>query len=272
MQTELPYGLPAVTNQMTFADYLTVPAISNSRLKLMRKSAAHCAAGEDPKAQRKPSLRRGSLLHTLALEPAHVFTRYRVKPDGMNFSTKAGMAWRDETEPGLEIVTQAERRTAERQADNLRAVPEIGSLLSTGMSEVSFFWIDAETGLLCKGRADWVFRNAAGVILLDLKTCEDASPETFPKACARYGYHMQCAWYSDGWAAATGDTVLGFVFGAVESGWPHVAAAYMLDDESTAKGRAESRRLLNYYAECQERDVWPGYQTAIQSITLPAWA
>lgn len=257
---------------LSFPDYLAAPAVSNSALKLLRKSPAHLAAGRDPDEQQKPSLRRGSLLHTLTLEPHLMASRYRVKPDGMSFSTKEGKAWREETPAGVEIVTQAETRAANRQARHLRAVPEIGALLGEGQAEVSFFWVDEQTGLRCKGRADWVHRTEAGVILLDLKTAEDASPDIFPKACARYGYHMQAAWYADGWTAATGDPVLGFVFGAVESGWPHVAAAYMLDDESTTKGRAESRRLLNRYAECREADTWPGYQTAIQSITLPAWA
>ena len=257
---------------MSFADYLAVPAMSNSGLKLMRKSPAHYIAGQDPDAEQKPSLRRGSLLHTLVLEPHTMVARYRVKPEGMNFATKDGKAWRDETPEGVEIITAAEHRTAQRQAKNLRAVPEIAALLGDGSSEVSFFWLDESTGQTCKGRADWVFRTPAGVILLDLKTTEDASPEGFSRASARYVYHMQAAWYSDGWHRATGDNVLGFVFGAVESGWPNVAQAYMLDDEATEKGRAECRALLNRFAMCRDADTWPAYAEAIQPITLPAWA
>jgi hypothetical protein len=191
----------------------------------------------------------------------------------MNFATKEGKSWRDSVAEGLEIVTSAEYRTATRQAIALGAVPEVAALLGgAGAAEVSFFWADPETGITCKGRADWVFRTDGGVILLDLKTTEDASPEAFGRSCARYGYHMQAAWYSDGWAACTGDNVLGFVFGAVESGWPHIAQAYMLDDDSTMKGRAENRRLLNQYAACLDSDTWPGYATEVHSINLPAWA
>lgn len=257
---------------MSFADYLAVPAVSNSGLKLLRKSPAHFQAGQDPDAKQKPSLRRGSLLHTLVLEPETLATRYRIKPEGMNFATKEGMVWRKETPAGIEIVTEAEHKAAKRQADNLRAIPEIAALLGEGQSEVSFFWIDPATGIYCKGRADWVYRVAAGVILPDLKTTECAEPDAFAKACARYGYHMQAAWYSDGWHEATGDNVLGFVFGAVESVWPHVAAPYMLDDESIDKGRAECRRLLNLFDKCKTTNQWPGYVESIQPISLPAWA
>lgn len=256
----------------SFADYLAVPAMSNSGLKLMRKSPLHYIAGQEPDSEAKPSLRRGSLLHTMVLEPHALADRYRIKPDGMNFATKEGKAWRDATPSGVEIVTDAEHKSAMRQASNLRALDEIGALLGSGQAEVSFFWIDPLTGVHCKGRADWVFRTAAGVILLDLKTTEAADPASFSRACARYGYHMQAAWYSDGWKEATGDEVLGFVFGAVESAWPHVAAPYMLDDESMDKGRAECRQLLNLYAQCLATNKWPGYVETIHPITLPAWA
>lgn len=261
-----------VCANMSFADYLAVPAMSNSALKLLRKSPAHYIAGRDPNEEQKPALRRGSLLHTLVLEPEYMPIRYRVKPEGMSFATKDGKAWREAMPEGVEIVTEAEHYAAQRQAQNLRNVPEIGSLLGAGVSEVSFFWTDEATGVLCKGRADWVFSTTSGVVLLDLKSTEDASPERFGMSCARYGYHMQAAWYSDGWKQAAGRDVLGFVFGAVESAWPHVAAPYMLDDDAISKGRAECRRLLGTYAECLEADHWPAYTDAIQTITLPAWA
>lgn len=257
---------------MSFTDYLAAPAISNSGLKLLRKSPAHFRAGQDPAAPQKPSLRRGSLLHTLVLEPQTLLERYRVKPEGMNFSTKAGRAWRDETPQGVEIVTDAEFKAATRQAAHLRAVPEIAALLDSGEAEVSFFWVDPGTGASCRARADWVFRTGDGVILLDLKTTECAEPDAFAKACARYGYHMQATWYSDGWRLATGDNVLGFVFGAVESGWPHVAAPYMLDDDSTERGRGECRRLLDLLKKCQDTDCWPGYVDTVTPISIPPWA
>lgn len=274
--TETPLG---IRYGMSFADYLAVPAMSCSRLKLMRKSPAHLWAGEDPNAEKKPSLRRGSLLHTMVLEPAEIGARYIVKPQGMTFATKEGKAWRDAVPAGQEIVSHDEFRAARRQADALEALPEVAGLLCGGMAEVSFFWRDEATGLLCKGRADWVFSREPGAILLDLKTAEDASPEGFSRACARYGYHMQAAWYSDGWRQATAQgalqqeqPVLGFVFGAVESGWPHVAAPYMLDDEAIDKGRAECRRLMGRYADCLDSDRWPGYVESIAPLALPAWA
>ena len=167
---------------LSFPDYLAADAMSNSGLKLLRKSPAHFRAGADPDAGQKPSLRRGSLLHTLVLEADTLAVRYMVKPAGMTFATKEGKAWRDAVPAGMEIVSADEVKVATRQATNLRAVPEVAALLGDGQAEVSFFWVDPITGDLCKGRADWVYRTAHGVILLDLKTSEDASPAGFAKA------------------------------------------------------------------------------------------
>lgn len=271
-RTELPI---CAVEGMPFANYLKVRALSNSGLKLLDKSPKHYAASWDPErpdVEPSDALRRGSLLHTLVLEPHAFALRYRVKPEGMTFSTKAGKEWREETPAGVEIISDAEHKAAIRQARNLRMLPEVAALLGSGASEVSFFWPDPATGVYCKGRADWVYRTPAGVVLLDLKTTEDATPEAFGRSCARYGYHRQAAWYSDGWTHATGEPVLGFVFGAVESAWPHDAVPYMLNDEATERARSQIAGLLQLYAQCEERGEWPGISNQITTLNLPAWA
>jgi hypothetical protein len=267
--------LLGVRHGLPFSEYLAVPALSNSGLKLLAKSPRHYAAQFDPErpdAAQSDALRRGSLLHTMALEPHEFASRYRVKPEGMNFATKDGKAWRDATPAGVEIVTDAEHKAATRQARNLRLLPEVAALLGSGEGEVSFFWLDEETGAHCKGRADWVFRSPAGVVLLDLKTTEDATPEAFGRSCARYGYHTQAAWYSNGWTQATGERVLGFVFGAVESAWPHDAVPYMLDEQALTKARLQIAALLELHSNCTASGHWPGIASEITTLSLPAWA
>lgn len=265
-----------VVRGMPFRDYLAVPALSNSGLKLLAKSPRHYAASFDPErpdAEPSDAMRRGTLLHTMALEPHAVAQRYRVKPAAMNFTTKDGKAWRDATPAGVEIVSEAEHRAACVQARNLRQLPELAALLGAGEAEVSFFWLDEETGVHCKARADWVFASASGgVVLLDLKTTEDATPEAFGRSCARYGYHRQAAWYTDGWRQATGGDVLGFVFGAVESAWPHDAVPYMLDDAALAKAREQIAGLLQLHSQCERTGHWPGIASEITTLSLPAWA
>lgn len=268
----LPLGLIL---DMPAERYHAIQAMSAGGLKRMRQSPAHFYGMQlDPNrpqpGEPTPAMKNGTLVHCCIFEPAAVDERYVVKPDGMNFSTKDGKAWRDAQ--AREIVEAEQMASAKAQAAALRRLPEIGALLSDGYGEASAFWIDDETGELCKCRPDWTSPAGDGVILVDGKTCQDASPDGFSRAIWNMDYWLQAAWYSDGFTAATGLRVHGFVFAAVESSWPHAAAAYMLGDDALDKARAENRRLLNLYAECKRAGVWPGYQESIQPIALPAWA
>lgn len=268
----LPLGL---VRDMPAERYHATHAMSAGGLKRMKRSPAHFYGLQlDPNRPEPgdptPAMKNGTLVHTALFEPDQVAARYVVKPEGMNFSTKDGKAWRDAQT--LEIVEDLQMRTALAQAAAVRAVPDLAALLADGYGEASAFWIDAETGELCKCRPDWTSPAGDGVILVDGKTCQDASPDGFGRAIWNMDYHLQAAWYSDGFEAATGLRVHGFVFAAVESAWPHVAAPYMLGDDVLEAARRENRRLLNRYAECKRSGVWPGYAPAISLINLPKWA
>lgn len=268
----LPLGL---VRDMPPERYHATNAMSAGGLKRMKRSPAHFYGMQlDPNRPEPgdptPAMKNGTLVHTALFEPDQVAARYVVKPEGMNFSTKEGKAWRDAQT--LEIVEDAQMRTALAQAAAVRAVPDLAALLADGYGEASAFWIDPETGELCKCRPDWTSPAGDGVILVDGKTCQDAGPDGFGRAIWNMDYHLQAAWYSDGFEAATGQRVHGFVFATVESAWPHVAAPYMLGDDVLEAARRENRRLLNRYAECKRTGIWPGYASAIQLINLPAWA
>lgn len=266
--------IPGVLSNLPNADYHALPWLGASGIKRLAKSPRHFRAMQLPsRPAEKPSdaMRAGTLAHCAILEPDQLAARYAVKPPGHDGRTVAGKAWNAE-HAHLDVVSADELQAAERQSAAIRALPEVGALLAVGQAEVSAFWIDEDTGIPCKCRPDWVSPAGDGVILVDVKTCQDASPIGFPKAVARFGYHLQAAWYCDGWTAATGQRVLGFVFAAVEADYPHAAAAYMLDDDAIERGRAECRRLLALYRQCLAADEWPGYPETIQPIGLPAWA
>jgi exodeoxyribonuclease VIII len=270
-RTDMTLGLHPT---MPAEKYHAIAAMSAGGLKRMRQSPAHFFGLQidpaRPPANPTPAMFAGTLAHCAMFEPKALAERYVVKPAGMKFTTKDGMAWRDAQT--LEIVDSAQLATAQAQADAVRALPDVAALLADGMPEASAFWIDDATGELCKCRPDWVSPAGDGVVLVDGKTAQDASPDGFGRAIWNFAYHLQAAWYSDGYEAATGKHVLGFVFAAVESAWPHVAAAYMLGDDVLWQARRENRRLLNLYAECKRTGVWPGYAADIQPISLPAWA
>lgn len=255
--------------------YHAIPAMSAGGLKRMRQSPAHFYGLQldpaRPPATTTPAMAAGTLFHTALFEPEAIDDRYVLRPDGIDLRTKEGKAWAA-TCAGRTIVTHAEWSAASTQAANVLALPDVAALMADGYGEASAFWLDDDTGELCKCRPDWTSPVGDGVILVDGKSCQDASADGFGRAIWNYGYHLQAAWYSDGFEAATGLQVHGFVFAAVESAWPHAAAAYMLGDDVLDRARRENRRLLNLYAECKRTGVWPGYGHGIQLINLPAWA
>lgn len=243
-----------------------------------------------PPAKDRSGQLEGALTHCAVLEPDHFTARYRTlpkdaprRPTEAQWNAKkpsedsiAAMAWWTEWSAatnGATVIAAEQYETAMRQADSIRKLPEVAEALKRGQSEVSAYWIDQETGELCRCRPDWAHDCGAGQsILLDVKTCSDASPAEFRRQIARKRYHVQDAFYSDGYAAASGREVLAFVFIAVESEWPYAACALMLDEAGKAQGKRDYRRNLNTYAECRKTGIWPGYSSQIEIINLPAWA
>jgi hypothetical protein len=289
--SEVPFGL---RYDLSNEDYHAGPGISNSGLsEIARSPAFFYGMRLDP--NRPPSTEKagqfeGTLCHCATLEPAQFDERYVVlpsdaptRPSSRQWNAKnpsaeslAAMRWWTTFEAdnsGRRVVTQAQYDTAHAQAEKLRALPEVAALLAAGRAEVSAYWTDAKTGELCRCRPDWVHPiGERRVILLDVKTYSDASPIEFARQVARKGYHRQDAWYSDGYAIASNDEVMGFVFAAVEDKWPYGACACILDDAGREKGRSMNRDLLDKYAECKRTGIWPGYSSGIEMISLPRWA
>ena len=256
--------------------YHATTAISNTVLSSMARSPAHCfilhVADDRRKMATTPAFFAGTLAHCAILEPGALLDRYILKPEGLDMRTKDGKAWKAALPAGVDMIDADQYAAALSQRDAVRAVPELSELLATGVAEVSAFWTDDETGLSCKCRPDWVHTLSDGrVILVDVKTTIDASPQQFTRSVWRYGYHRQAAWYSAGYARAAGVEVAGFVFAAVTSAYPFIAAAHTLDDDYLRIGQDESRRLLDEYADCKLTGQWPAYP-GMNLLSPPAWA
>ncbi|SCK49403.1 hypothetical protein VAR608DRAFT_4920 [Variovorax sp. HW608] len=252
-------------------------SISKSGLDDMARSPAHYYARHlDPKRpapREKAGQLEGTLAHCATLEPDQFARRYRVGAN-VNRNTKVWKAFAEKAQAdGLEPIQLYQYEAARLQAESVRSLPEVKEALAEGHAEVSAYWRDEATQVLCRCRPDWTSPTGmSGCILVDVKTYADASASQFVRQIARKSYAAQAAYYSDGFAAASGLTVHGFVFVAVESEWPHAAACYMLDDESLEAGRRWYQRHLATYAECLRIGEWPGYSARIELLSLPRWA
>jgi len=267
---------PGLYPDMPAEQYHSIAAMSAGGLKRMRKSPAHFYGAQldpqRPQSDPTPAMRAGTLFHVVLFEPGAIAERYVVKPEGMDLRTKDGKAWKAAQPDTIEIIDANDLTKAQTQAERVRSLPDVAALLSDGAPEASAFWIDEATGELCKCRPDWTSPAGDGVILVDGKTCPDASPDGFARTAWNMGYLHAAAWYSDGYESATGLRVLGYVFAAVEHDWPHVAAPYMVPEDVLDLARAENRRMLDLYAECKRTGTWPGYSAGVSLIQLPVWA
>lgn len=249
-------------------------ALSNSGMTDLERSPAHYWSMhvdlERPPRREKAGQLEGNLLHCALLEPDEFAKRYAVGPS-VNRNTKV---WKEfvASQPDFVPIQLDQMETAFAQAASARAIPDVASALSSGHAEVSAFWRDPETGVPCRCRPDFVHETKAGVVLLDAKTYSSAQPAEFARQAARKLYHRQAAYYSDGYAIAASTTVLAFLFIAIETDYPYGASAIMLDDDALQAGRARYRRNLNLYAECLASGQWPPISTAIELVSLPAYA
>lgn len=95
--------------------------------------------------------------------------------------------------------------------------------------------------------------------LCDLKTCRTASPSQWPREVWKYGYHVQAAFYTDMYYAATGEARDGFTHILQESYEPYEIGRRLLSEEFIEEGREKYQSALNKYCQCLKSGVWPGY-------------
>jgi hypothetical protein len=273
---------PGIYYDLSFADYLQVDAVSNSKLSLAARSAAHFKQGFGDETT--PALRLGSLTHCGVLEPLQLSNRYVVEPAfasmpenvGKNGDRSYSHATTFVKEARKQFADANSRKTVVSQAEydkvvgiatSLHKEAAVRALMSFGSPEVSLAWIDDATGLACKCRIDWLQLTAEWVRVVDLKTCRD--PKRFESAIAEYGYHRQMAFYRRGIEAVLGKPSSAFLI-AVETDAPYCSRTAKVSDEALKIGEQEVSDLLSLVAECKALNAWPGY-TNPEAWELPAW-
>ena len=260
-----------IRHDLTNAEYHASPAISKSGLDLIRKAPALYAYRRENPQEQTPAMRLGSLTHTVVLEPEVFAHSVIARPEGIDRRTSAGkLAWAEfEVQAeGREIITNEEGAKLAAIRDAVRSHPAAAKALAGSPTiEQSIFW-DAD-GIACRCRPDAVTERG---VIVDLKTTRDASPEGFAKSILAYRYHVQAAFYSDGYRAAFGEDPRGFVFVAVETEAPYLMAVYVASEAMMQRGRVDYQTDLDTFRRCQESGTWPGYSDALLTIDLPKWA
>jgi len=260
-----------IRHDLTNAEYHASPAISKSGMDLIRRAPALYAYRRDNPQEQTPAMRLGTLTHSAVLEPEVFAHSVIARPEGIDRRTSAGKAdWAafEIQAEGREIITNEEGAKLAAIRDAVRSHPAAAKALAgSPVIEQSIFW-DAD-GIACRCRPDAVTERG---VIVDLKTTRDASPEGFAKSIAQYRYHVQAAFYSDGYKAAFGEPPRGFVFIAVETEPPYLVAVYVASETMTSRGRIDYQTDLDTFRRCRDANEWPGYSDAPLTIDLPKWA
>lgn len=257
---ELLYRIP-------FATYCEFEGVNISSLKEMRRSPLHYLESAARSKRPSKAMSIGTATHCAVLEPSRFVEEYARYAERMDKRTKEYKAF-VEANPGREILSATDYDACTAMRDAVREHEVAASLLLEGRPEVSILWTDAETGIDCRGRADWI---APGHVVVGLKTTSRADTWAFPRQAASLGYHLQWAFYRDGYEAATGHapTMVEIV---VETERPHDVVVYEIGADTLDQGRREYRELLARLRDCVEADTWPGIAPQAIPFSLPVWA
>ncbi len=259
---------PGIYLDMPNEDYHDGPGISKSGLwTISEKTPAHYKFGE---RKQNKVFDMGEACHLAILQPDIFETKVIRGPDD-----RRGSKWKDLVEAcaldGKLLLTAADYDNALAIRDTIHADPWLNGVICGGdaMIEASGYFIDPETGELCRVRPD-LYREDIG-IKLDVKSSQSAHPDAFARSVVNYGYHAQEAFYTDGWQAL-GKPVNGFVFLAFEKEPPYAFGVYELPPSIVEEGRALMRSALNTYATCRAENRWPGYGEGVQELSFKRWA
>jgi hypothetical protein len=272
-----------VMHDQSAQEYHAARGCSASRLKLLKRSAAHMRYAMDNPQEPTPAMIIGSATHSAILEPVLFVKEWGRLPEGDGRSKAV-------KEAKAELITQfgADHILKPDVYDNILAMRDSVfdnalalDLLDGADTETSHYWreyvgdsLSNSRDVECKARIDALPREDSmwNNCVVDIKTTADASAKEFQRSVYNFGYHIQAPHYLA--AAERGR----FIFIVVERDAPHCVAIYELDDDALELGRQDREFLLGQWGLCEAEeaaggpDAWPGFPVEVQELSLPGWA
>lgn len=253
--------------------YHASEGVSSTDLKHIMKSPAHYRYWKDNPVEDTSALLFGRAVHKYVLEKDDFYSEFAVAPP-IDRRTKAGKeewALFEAYHKDEDIISCDDMQKIIDMDKALYATPFIDVLLADTIREKSYYTVDEDTGLLLKCRPDIQACIGDEHVLIDYKSCNDASSEAFMKDAIKLGYDLQLAFYKD-----ILDKITGYehsvMFIAQEKIAPYCANILQADEYFIKSGRDMYKTMLNTYKECTESGVWYGYlNNEVNSLGLPAW-
>lgn len=287
-------------------EYHAGPGISSSDIKkLINGTIAqwlHDKANPEPPTH---ALWLGNAIHCAVLEPEEFWNRYcreKDTPIAPARNTKEGKdafeeyvrtfykdeypklssdqwqsAWIKWKHPKWtkDPISEEDLKICEGIAKSVKAHPMISQMFAEGESEVTLYWVDKETGILCKARPDRL--NLSFPCIPDLKSTLDASLDSFENDITVHDYHVSAWWYLWGAKECLEKDLQDFVYVPCEKKEPFLVTFYNADEGSLQVGEGLCRAGLaiyrRYLTEFQtKKDVWTGFSLDPKTASIRPWA
>lgn len=259
---------------MTEKEYREYPAISRSELFKISESPEKFKYYQEHPEEPTPSLIFGQLFHAMALQPETVAEQFAVAPNVDRRTKEGEKEWLEfqEMSKGWTVVTEDMIEQATAMCEALKQNDYVKKLLK-GEREKEFFWNDDLTGEPCKCRLDCLTELGDSLIVVDLKSTENAETDAFMKSAIKYGYDLQSAMYSKGVEVNTGKKPL-FVFIAIEKKPPYAINILQADELLIRRGYDLFREFIGVYHDCKQTGNFYGYLgkfNQINNLALPSY-
>lgn len=252
----------------SFKEYQAHPGISKSGLDQFRKSPLQYKYSLTAEREQTPAMLLGEAIHCAVLEPKRFESSYFNLPEGMRRGTKAYDELQKANE-GKIALNHTEWGTTTGIVKSLSENKEAQSLLKDAEKEVSAYSLLTESLIIVKGRMDAI--NHTEHTIIDLKTTEDASRESFSSSILKYRYHVQAAIYVDLMKAITKKDFK-FKIIAVQKDDPFDFSIHEVGPLSLDLGRSIYKQELIYFFSCLTRNEWPGLPKDSRVIEVPQYA
>lgn len=261
-----------IISRMPATEYFALQECSITRLKAMLRSPQHYLHELGTPKESKP-LSLGRAAHVNVLEPERMkeFAVWRRRTKAGDMAPRNSQWWEQflADHPGMDVITEDEEIYAAAIAKAVHSYAPAMRYFQIGEPEVVMRW--QMHGRKCKGRMDWFTRVDGVPTIVGLKTTVDCRGIPAGNSAWRFGYHLQWAWYEDGYKVITEEQAR-IVEIFVEAKPPHAVAVYPIPEEIREQGRQEYEQCLETLALCEQNAHWPGPQQTEEPLTLPTRA
>lgn len=266
-----------IYNNLSNDEYHADPAISRTGMMMFDQSPykywANYLNPSRPSKEMTPAMTFGKAFHEFILEPEEFKKHFAPEPPKVllkNVGREQYEAYKKhcaELEATNKIIlSDDEYLTLLKMRDALMNNSAAKELIEGAVYESSYFWKDEHSGLMLKARPDILHEN----MIVDLKTCADASPRAFQYAIADGGYHVQGAIIRDGVHELQGRLINNVINIAIEKKYPYSIGIYLIDEYALEAGQAKYKQICLDMKESINSQTFGDY--GIQTLGLPKWA